>query len=103
MKAQLFQVSHRTTYSYRSAVPVAAETPPWESVRSLCRSDHSGAVLEATEFTFASPLIPVDEKFSDYASRAFPPARPILEAVLGLTGLIYGEFTFDATATTVST
>jgi hypothetical protein len=38
-------------------IPDATETPNWESVRSLCRTDRSGSVMEAGEFTYASVLI----------------------------------------------
>ncbi len=84
-------------------IPDASETPRWESVRSLCRTDRSASVLEATEFTFASPLVPVEPGFAQFAANAFPPGRPILEAVSELTAQIFREFSFDPTATTVST
>lgn len=84
-------------------IPDAAETPSWESVRSRCRTDRSVVALEATEFTFASPHIPTEARFADYAAPSFPAGRPLLEAVMDLTGRIHGEFRFDPTATTVST
>jgi len=84
-------------------IPEAGETPGWETVRGLCRVDRSTSVLEATEYTFASPLVPLDLTFADYAAPSFEPNRPILEAVTDLTARIHEEFQFDATATTVST
>ena len=84
-------------------IPDAAETPAWESVRGLCRTDRSVRVLEAGEFMFASPLAGSDPAFAAYAEPSFPMGRPILSAVLDLTARIFNEFTFDATATTVST
>jgi transglutaminase-like putative cysteine protease len=84
-------------------IPDPAETPAWENVRSLCRTDLSEPVLQASEFTYASPLVPLDEPFRAYASASFTPGRPILESVLALTGRIHREFAFDATATTVAT
>lgn len=86
-----------------SFIPDAAETPAWDSVRGWCRSDRSAPFLEAAEFTFASPLVPHEAAFAEFAQASFPPGRPILEAVLDLTGRIHREFRFDATATTVST
>jgi len=84
-------------------IPESSETPCWESVRGLCRIDRTSSVLEATEFTFASPLVPLDASFADYAAPSFEPNRPILEAVADLTARIHAEFQFDPTATTVST
>lgn len=84
-------------------VPDPAETPTWESVRGLCRTDRSPRALEAYEYTFASAFVPLEESFADYARPSFPAGRPVLEAVLDLTARIHAEFRFDATATTVAT
>ncbi len=86
-----------------SFIPEAAETPGWESVRTLCDSDRSVPALEATEFTFASPLVPREPQFFAYAEESFPADRPILDAVLDLSRRIHADFKFDPTATTVST
>ena len=84
-------------------IPDPAETPQWESVRGLCRGDRSSAALEAIEFTFPSPVIPLEPAFAAYAGVSFTPRRSILEAALDLTARIHADFTFDATATTVAT
>jgi transglutaminase-like putative cysteine protease len=84
-------------------IPDAAETPAWEVVRNLCLADLSEPVLDASEFTFASPLVPLEPAFRTYAAESFPAGRPILEGVLELSARIHREFEFDATATTVST
>ena len=83
--------------------PDPSETPSWETVGVLCHSDRSQSVMEAAEFTFASPHVPVASPFAEYAEPSFTPRRPILEAVLDLTGRIYREFVFDPSATTVAT
>lgn len=83
-------------------IPDATETPSWESVRSVCQRDLSVAVLKASEFTFASPFVPVEAPFAQYAHPSFPAQRTILDAVLDLTARIHHDFKFDATATTVS-
>jgi transglutaminase-like putative cysteine protease len=82
--------------------PEPLETPPWETVRSRCRDDHSGQALEAHEFTYASPLVPLGDNFHDYARISFPKERPVLDAVSDLTRRIHEDFTFDAGATTVT-
>lgn len=82
---------------------VPSETPAWESVRDNRRGPQIGAALEANEFLFDSPLLKAGEQFADYACPSFAKSRPILGACLDLTARIYKDFTFDATATDVST
>jgi transglutaminase-like putative cysteine protease len=84
-------------------IPDAAETPAWESVRNICRADLSAPVLDAGEFAFGSPLVPLDTAFTDYARDSLPPGRNLLAAVLDLTARIHRDYTFDPTATTVAT
>ena len=99
-----FRVTARSRVAVSPAfIPDYTETPPWENVRSLCRTDLSEPVLDASEFTFASPLVPLEPAFHSYAAESFPDGRPILAAVLDLSARIHREFKFDATATTVST
>ncbi len=87
----------------RVRIPDAAETPSWEHVRDLTRGYQIGPALDASEFLFDSPLVKAADEFADYASVSFTKGRPILEAVLDLTGRIHDEFAFDPEATTVST
>jgi transglutaminase-like putative cysteine protease len=84
-------------------IPEASETLAWESVRNLCRTDRTEPVLDASEYTFASPHVPLEPAFGAYAEPCFPVGCPILEGVLDLSARIHGEFKFDPTATTVST
>ena len=78
-------------------------TPPWEAVRAACQVGKLTPGSEAGAFRFASPMVPLGKEFSDYASVEFPPGRPILEAVLGLTSRIFKDFQFDPKATEVTT
>jgi transglutaminase-like putative cysteine protease len=59
--------------------------------------------LEALEFLFDSALIPAGAELAAYARAAFPPGRPLLDAVLELTRRIHEDFTFDPEATTIAT
>jgi len=98
------QVTSRNRVAVAPAfIPDATETPNWESVRSLCRTDRSGSVMEAGEFTYASTLIAPGAVFADYAAPSFAAGRPVMDAVMDLTGRIFQDFKFDPTATTVST
>jgi transglutaminase-like putative cysteine protease len=80
------------------SVPSPSDTPPWEKV-----ADHTALPLEAAEFLYDSALIPESAELAAYARTAFPPGRPLLDAVLELTRRIHEEFTFDPKATTVRT
>ncbi|HEV3216438.1 MAG TPA: transglutaminase family protein [Vicinamibacterales bacterium] len=79
-------------------LPSPSDTPPWEEV-----ADRTALPLEAVEFLYDSALIPASAELEAYARAAFPPARPLLDAVLELTRRIHDEFTFDRKATTVRT
>ncbi len=83
--------------------PEAARTPAWEAVRDLVREARRRDLLDACQYTFASPGVPLPDAVRAYANRSFRPGRPILEAVLDLTHRIHGDFTYDPTATTVAT
>jgi transglutaminase-like putative cysteine protease len=85
------------------AVPDPADTPAWEAVRDLAARDRSPAALEALEFTFASPYVPLASELRAYAARSFEPGRPILEAARELTRRIFTDFTYEPGATTLAT
>jgi transglutaminase-like putative cysteine protease len=81
-------------------LPAPAATPPWEQVR-----DATAKYLrdKAAQFTFESPLVRFIDEAYDYALPSFAPGRPLLEAVLDLTGRIFREFKYDPTASCVNT
>ena len=81
-----------------TSLPAPSDTPPWETV-----ADRTGLPLEALEFLFDSALVPAGPQLAAYARAAFPPGRPLLDAVLELTRRIHDDFTFDREATTVAT
>jgi len=92
-------VRARSRVSLRPAsVPSASDSPPWETV-----ADREALPLDALEFVFDSTLVPPGAELAAYARAAFPPGRPLLEAVNDLTGRIHRDFTFDPKATTVTT
>jgi transglutaminase-like putative cysteine protease len=98
------------TLHARSAIKVLAPqrpdpeaTAPWDGLYDALVLDRSETGLDALQYAFASPYVPASLDLEAYARRAFTPGRPLLEAALGLTALIFAEFAYDATATTVST
>lgn len=76
---------------------------PWEQVRERLASDRSTAVLDAYQFTFASPHVPLLAELADYAAPSFPSGAPLTPSVLDLTRRIHADFVYDSTATTIST
>lgn len=76
---------------------------PWEESTQNVARDCSPAGLEAYQFQFESPRIPLRQEFADYALQSFTPGRPMREALLELTGRIHNDFRFDAKVTTVKT
>jgi transglutaminase-like putative cysteine protease len=87
----------------RPQPPPPDETPPWETTRDYCRADICSTTPEAAEFIFASPLVHLLPDLEDYAKASFSASRPLLDAVLDLTGRIHKDFQFDPRATTVAT
>ncbi len=83
--------------------PEPSSTPPWEVVRNTCQLEKLTPGSEAGAFRFASPMVPVGAEYASYARAEFPPGRPVLEAVLGLTERIFRDFKFDPRATEVTT
>jgi len=85
------------------ATALPRNDPPWEeAVRSLAR-DHSPEGLEAYQFRFESPRIPLRPEFAAYALQSFTRRRPLREALLDLTDRIHRDFRFDSGVTTVRT
>jgi transglutaminase-like putative cysteine protease len=86
-------------------VPVlpADQTPSWDQVKEKLWQPGSLADLDAFQFVFASPMIPVDNRYADWVKDLFPRGMPVLKAALGLTHKIFTEFTYDPQATTTTT
>ena len=83
--------------------PALEASPPWETVAAMFRDPVSPAVADAYQFAFNSPLLQARPAYADYARESFPAHTPLLIGVRDLTARIHRDFTFDASATTVST
>jgi len=75
----------------------------WEQARERLRSDHSGEIMDASQFVLDSPTITVDELLEGYADPSFTPGRPLIEAVHDLMQRIYIEFKYDPEFSTLAT
>jgi transglutaminase-like putative cysteine protease len=75
----------------------------WEDAVGLLPEDHSPEGLEAYQFRFESPRIPLRPEFAAYALQSFTPGRPLRDGLLDLTARIHKDFRFDSRVTTVRT
>ncbi len=87
----------------RRPFPPPPSTSPWERARRVLRTDTSPGAVVARQFVFESDFVPVSADLAAYASRSFPPGRPILEAIIDLTERIRAEFVYDPRATSIAT
>jgi len=83
--------------------PTGLWWPAWNEVPGMLRERREKEVLEARQFTFASPHILLAPELAEYARSSFAPNKPLLECVTDLTDRIYKEFTFDKEMTTIET
>jgi transglutaminase-like putative cysteine protease len=84
-------------------LPDPARTAAWETVRDTLRREPRRDVLDAYEMSFESPRVQLLPELGEYAAPSFVAGRPVLEAVRDLTRRIHADFTYDGTATEVST
>ncbi|HSC75240.1 MAG TPA: transglutaminase family protein [Pseudomonadales bacterium] len=86
---------------------VLAQSPAWESVSELLdyRADMppSAIALDACQFRYESPAVRLKKVFSRYGDDCFPAEKPLLECTRALMQKIFTEFTFDSSATEVTT
>ena len=88
-----------------SAGSAAAEVTDtsWEHVREQFRY-RAGAVYDsASEFLFASPYVPRDDAFVQFARPSFTPGRPLHEAAHDLMERIHEAMVYESDSTEVNT
>ena len=83
------------------ALPPAAYTPAWERVRALAAA--GGRDHAVDEFVHDSPMIGDVPEAGVYAAGSLTPGRPILEALVELTGRIRRDFRFRGGVTSIGT
>jgi transglutaminase-like putative cysteine protease len=104
------QPHERLIVEARARVDVAAADPldlaataAWEQVRQALDEVADPDALAAHEFRFDSPYVTTSDDVHRYAAASFTPGRPILEAVMELTGRIFREFEYRGGVSDVST
>ena len=76
---------------------------PWEQVRERFRYRAGASYDCASEFLFASPYVPRDDAFTEFARLSFMPGRPLLDAADALMTQIYTRMTYESESTEVNT
>ena len=105
------EVDHtRLVVDSRSEIDVAANgavdlgaTCDWRVLSGENGGPNLGIDKDVAQYAAASRHGPRLAALREYAGPSFPAGRPVLEAVHHLMGRIYEDFTFDASATDVST
>ena len=101
---QRFDIEVRAAVEVSFPVPPpAGETPPWESIAGALAGDGFPQPIEASEFVYESPLVPIDEALAAYGAQSLRPGRPILEAARELMARIKADFEYHPGATDIST
>lgn len=92
-----------STLALKAPGEKAATGLPWEQVREQFRY-HAGAAYDgACEFVFASPYVPRDDAFAEFARPSFTPGRPLPEAAQDLMERIHETMTYESDSTEVGT
>jgi transglutaminase-like putative cysteine protease len=87
----------------KPVTPTPESTMPWEFVVKRL-AEHTDLVeLDAQQFTFASPLVPLLPSALMYAQTSFLPGTPILTGAVDLIRRIFTEFSYDKLASNVET
>lgn len=80
-----------------------AATCAWDRIDATLAPPDAGLALDVIQYRCASRLTPPSLEIADYARVSFAPGRPLIEAAMDLNQRIFDDFTFDNTATDVST
>ena len=76
---------------------------PWEEAAERMRYHRRARYDPASGFAFASPYVPRDAEFVEYAQASFTAGRPLLDAAQDLMRRIHEDFEYETTATDVNT
>lgn len=98
------EVLTKTRVSTAPVAPAAyADSPAWESVAAQLQNPGTNELILASEFTQASPFIPLSAELGEYARSVFLPQRPVLDACFALAKQIRADFQYDQKATNILT
>lgn len=88
-------------------IPAQENLPPWSQTVERLQYRFARAYLpfdlEATQFRFESNHVRLSPMYRDWALECMRPEMNVVQAVKALQQRIFQEFTFDPSATTIST
>jgi transglutaminase-like putative cysteine protease len=96
------RVIARSEVSTKGGV-VPDSSVPWESVREHLRFQVGEPFDAASEFVYASPMVPKRSEFAMYARSSFTPGRGVLAAALELMQRIHKDFVYESLSTEINT
>ncbi|MCF8076754.1 MAG: transglutaminase family protein [Desulfotignum sp.] len=100
----LFEITARSRVElHPPPAPVPEQTAPWEQVIAAVRRHGTPEDLDAFQYVFPSPMIPVSEDMARWAGDLFPPGEPFLRGASRLMERIFTRFTYDPGATSTTT
>jgi len=85
------------------ALPWPTQSAPWEQVRDALRYHAQAPYDPHAAYAFASPMVPRDEAFANFARPAFAAQQPLLSACVGLMQRIHAELRYEPASTEVHT
>lgn len=102
----VFERHDKLTATCRSLVEVK---PPaevlsditWEAARDALQAQTDDACLEASEFIYNSPYVPIFAEMTKFAQKTFEPSRPLLDALKELNHRINTEFLYIQRQTSI--
>lgn len=83
--------------------PLPASSITWEQTRERFRYQAGARFPGAAEFVFASPHVPRQSEFADYARPSFGAGVAVLAAAKDLMQRIYKDFTYASKSTEIDT
>lgn len=95
--------SRSRVYVERHAPNRGDVSPSWESVREAAFDSNDLSGASPISYVFASPLVPIIDSVTAYASVSFTEGRGILAGAVDLMHRIRTEFKYDPKATVIST
>jgi transglutaminase-like putative cysteine protease len=102
----VFERHDKLTATASSLVEVAARpevvsSVTWETASAALQAKSDEACLEASEFVYNSPYVPLFPEIAKFARKTFGPGRALVDAVTELNHRIKKEFLYDQTSTSI--
>jgi transglutaminase-like putative cysteine protease len=104
----VFESHEKLTATARSVVDVGegrlgeSNAPRgWQDVRDEIAASGSEECLQASEYIYESPYVPLTPQLMGYASEDFGTNRPLIDVVLDLSQRIHREFKYQPLSTSI--